>query len=40
MIFYNDFFGDYVDMLIKDEEVKKKEIRDKMKIEKLKEEKQ
>lgn len=40
MIPYNDSFGDYVDMLIKDEEAKKKEIRDKMKIEKLKEEKQ
>lgn len=40
MIPYNDSFGDYVDMLIKDEEAKKEEIRDKGKIEKLKEEKQ
>ena len=40
MIPYNDSFGDYVDMLIKDEEAKKEEIRDDRKIRKLKEEKQ
>lgn len=39
MIPYNDSFGDYVDMLIKDEEAKKEEIRDDGKIRKLKEEK-
>lgn len=39
LIPYNDAFGDYIDMLIKDEEVKKKEIRDGRRIEKLKEEK-
>lgn len=32
MIPYNDSFGDYVDMLIKDEEAKKEEIRDDGKI--------
>ena len=40
MIPYNDSFGDYVDMLIKDEEAKQEEIRDDKKISKLKEEKE
>ena len=40
MIPYNDAFGEYIDMLIKDEEAKEKEIRDPEKIKKFVKEKQ
>ena len=40
LIPYNDSFSDYLDMLIQDEEGKKKDIRDQEKIRKMKEEKE
>lgn len=40
MIPYNDAFGEYIDMLIQDEEAKEKEIRDPEKIKKFVKEKQ
>ena len=40
MIAYNDSFSEYLDMLIKEEEAKEDEIRDKKKIEQMKRDKQ